>query len=93
MGEDTPESPAVAGDEAKAVSDVIRIDEERVRGHLDRIVRSSVEETLNGLLDAEADRLVGGTVMNAATIAGIIAIDIFTIRFDHTEFSFASIQI
>lgn len=38
---------------------VIRIDEERIRGHLDRIVRSSVEETLNALLDAEADRLVG----------------------------------
>ena len=44
---------------AKPVSNVISIDEERVRGHLDRIVRSSVEETLNGLLDAEADRLVG----------------------------------
>ena len=38
---------------------VIHIDEERIRGHLDRVVRSSVEETLNALLDAEADRLVG----------------------------------
>lgn len=42
-----------------AMGQVIRIDEERIRGHLDRIVRSSVEETLNALLDAEADRLVG----------------------------------
>ena len=53
MSEDTMDSTA------KPVSNVISIDEERVRGHLDRIVRSSVEETLNGLLDAEADRLVG----------------------------------
>jgi hypothetical protein len=41
------------------MSNVIRIDEERIKGHLDRIVRASVEETLNALLDAEADRLVG----------------------------------
>ena len=53
MSEDNMDSTA------KPVSNVISIDEERVRGHLDRIVRSSVEETLNGLLDAEADRLVG----------------------------------
>jgi transposase-like protein len=36
---------------------VIQVDEEAVRGHVDRVVRASVEETLNGLLDAEADRL------------------------------------
>ena len=38
---------------------MLRVDEERVRGHVDEVVRSSVEETLNGLLDAEADRLCG----------------------------------
>lgn len=27
------------------------------KGHLDRVVRGTVEETLNSLLDAEADRL------------------------------------
>ena len=43
----------------KPISNVIQIDEGQVRGHVDRIVRSSVEETLNSLLDAEADRLVG----------------------------------
>ena len=37
----------------------MKIDEERIKGHLDRIVRGTVEETLNSLLDAEADRLVG----------------------------------
>lgn len=42
-----------------SMSNVIRIDEERIKGHLDRIVRSTVEETINDLLDAEADRLVG----------------------------------
>lgn len=36
---------------------VIQIDEAQVRGHLDEMVRSTVESTLNALLDAEADRL------------------------------------
>jgi putative transposase len=36
---------------------VITIDDDRIRSHLDRVVRGSVEETLNALLDAEADRL------------------------------------
>jgi transposase-like protein len=35
----------------------IQIDESRVRQHLGELVRGSVEETLNGLLDAEADHL------------------------------------
>jgi transposase-like protein len=30
---------------------------ERIKSHLDRVVRGSVEETLNAFLDAEADRL------------------------------------
>src|SRR4029450_7614088 len=33
------------------------IDDERIKSHLDRVVRGTVEETLNALLDAEADRL------------------------------------
>src|ERR1043166_5156801 len=49
MSEDTP----IPG----ALSNVIRIDDERIKGHLDRVVRGTVEETLNSLLDAEADRL------------------------------------
>jgi transposase-like protein len=39
------------------LSNVIWIDDDRVREHLDKIVRGSVEETLNALLEAEADRL------------------------------------
>jgi hypothetical protein len=48
-GEDTP----IPGN----LNNVIWIDDERIRGHLDRVVRGTVEETLNALLDAEADRL------------------------------------
>lgn len=36
---------------------VIQIDEARIQDHLGGVVRTTVEETLNGLLDAEADRL------------------------------------
>jgi putative transposase len=44
-------------DSTKLLSKVIRIDESEIRGHLDEMVRGTVEETLNGLLDAEADEL------------------------------------
>src|SRR5215468_9492948 len=36
---------------------VIRIDDERVRYNLRNVVRGSVEETLNAMLEAEAERL------------------------------------
>lgn len=38
---------------------IVQIDQEQVRGHVDAVVRRSVEETLNGLLEAEADQLCG----------------------------------
>jgi transposase-like protein len=44
-------------DTTKPLSKVIRIDEREIRGHLDKMVRGTVEETLNALLDAEADDL------------------------------------
>ena len=47
MSDDTP-SP---------LNNVITINDERIKSHLDRVVRGSVEETLNALLEAEADRL------------------------------------
>ena len=40
-------------------SDVIKVEEEKIRSHVDEVVRESVEETLNGLLEAEADQLCG----------------------------------
>jgi len=49
----------VSEDSRKKPDNVIRIDEGQIRGHLDQLVRSTVEETLNGLLDAEAGRLCG----------------------------------
>ena len=38
---------------------IISIDEGKVRAHLDGVVREALEETLNKLLDAEADVLCG----------------------------------
>jgi hypothetical protein len=35
------------------------VNEGRIQAHLDEVVRSTVEETLDALLDAEADRLCG----------------------------------
>ena len=36
---------------------VIEVDERQLRAHVSEVVRQSVEETLNGLLEAEADEL------------------------------------
>ena len=44
-------------DSTKNLSKVIRIDEGEIRDHLGEMVRGTVEETLNGLLDAEADEM------------------------------------
>lgn len=44
-------------DTTKRLSKVIRIDESEIRGHLDEMVRGTVEETLNAMLDAEADEM------------------------------------
>ena len=44
---------------------VIQIDENQIQVHLGELVRGTVEETLNKLLDAEADRL---SVYTALTI-------------------------
>jgi hypothetical protein len=43
-----------------AMGQVIQIDEAWIRDHLGEMVRGTVEETLNALLDAEADRLRRG---------------------------------
>ena len=43
----------------KAMGQVIQIDEARIRDHLGEMVRGTVEETLNAMLDAEADQLCG----------------------------------
>jgi transposase-like protein len=43
--------------EAPKLSQVIQIGEAKIQEHLGEVVRSTVEETLNSMLDAEADRL------------------------------------
>lgn len=51
---------AVAADTPnKPVGEVISINEGLIRDHLNKIVVTTVEETLNGLLDVEADHLCG----------------------------------
>src|SRR5208337_1793497 len=43
----------------KPMGQVVQIDEARIRDHLGEMVRGTVEETLNAMLDAEADHLCG----------------------------------
>ena len=50
MSKSTPELPKV-----------IKIDEGRIRDHLGVMVKDTVEETLNNLLEAEADMLCKAT--------------------------------
>jgi putative transposase len=45
------------GDDTAAPLGALQVDEAKLRGHVDEVVRSSVEGTLNGLLDAEADQI------------------------------------
>jgi len=51
-------SEAVSG-KAPGLGPVVQIDEGRIQAHLDEVVQATVEETLNALLDAEADELCG----------------------------------
>ena len=48
--------PARTNKEAKT-GQIIRIEQDQLNKHLDKVVRGTVERTLNELLDAEADRL------------------------------------
>ena len=43
----------------KLMGQVIQIDEARIRDHVGEMVRGTVEEAWNAMLDAEADRLCG----------------------------------
>jgi putative transposase len=55
--QDSKKGAAMTETTPRPLGNVITIDDERIKNHLDRVVRGSVEETLNALLDAEADRL------------------------------------
>ncbi len=58
---DTIANPPEMANEAIPATfrDVIRIDQGQIKTHLDQVVRDTVEQTLNALLDAEADALCG----------------------------------
>ena len=60
-------------DGLKSMGQVIQIDEARIRDHLGEMVRGTVEETLNALLDAEADRLCGAGRYERAVALSISA--------------------
>jgi hypothetical protein len=52
-----PTNQGESPQEVAKLSQVIQIDEGKIQAHLGEVVRSTVEETLNAMLDAEADRL------------------------------------
>lgn len=45
--------------DTKTLGKVVQIDEARIQDHLGELVRGTVEETLNAMLDAEADAMCG----------------------------------
>ena len=57
--EPTMSGSGVEGSGGTPLGGVVRIDDGRIQAHLDEVVRSTVEEALNALLDAEADHLCG----------------------------------
>lgn len=61
MNEGIPSDAAtpVVNSSTKPLGDVIAINEGLIKDHLDKVVVKTVEETLNALLDAEADALCG----------------------------------
>ena len=61
MNEDQPtETTAATADSAvKPLGDVIAINEGLIKDHLDKMVVKTVEETLNAMLDAEAEEQCG----------------------------------
>lgn len=44
---------------ASVLGSMLSVDKNQLRGQVDEVVRTSVHESLNGLLEAEADRLCG----------------------------------
>src|SRR5512143_1261903 len=54
-----PMSEQVSDQKASVLDRAIQIDREKIQAHLGEVVRGTVEETLNALLDAEADQLCG----------------------------------
>ena len=45
--------------DTRTLGKIVQIDDARIQDHLGELVRGTVEETLNAMLDAEADALCG----------------------------------
>ncbi|HRT24795.1 MAG TPA: hypothetical protein P5033_12030 [Anaerohalosphaeraceae bacterium] len=77
----TEKGPIMSDTEAsveagKNLNGVIKIDAAQIHSHLDSMVRSTVEETLNQLLDEEADR---GIRITFHDLAGVVVSTIHNI--------------
>ena len=57
LGSNTARTVYIHREGETVLGPVVQIDEERIQSHLDEVIRATVEETLNGLL--EADQLCG----------------------------------
>ncbi|WP_246173433.1 IS256 family transposase [Limnoglobus roseus] len=55
-----PDAPTAATPPHTPLRAAFAVDDRQVQAHLDHVVRQTVEQTLNALLDAEADALCGG---------------------------------
>ena len=55
----TTEETTTMTKDTRALGKVVQIDDARIQDHLGELVRGTVEETLNAMLDAEADALCG----------------------------------
>jgi hypothetical protein len=60
-------------DDTPTALGTLQVDEGKLRGDVDEVVRSSVEETLNALLDAEADRAGATLRRNTVYVRSAIA--------------------
>ncbi len=74
--------------ETSGMGNVVRIDDERNRNHLGQIVRGTVEDTLNSLLEAVAERLCN--VARYEWIAQALALVPGVIPNPHDRFSHAA---
>lgn len=52
-------SKKLSAEDKPKLRQIVAVDDAEVRSHLDQVVRGTVEETLNALLQEEADRLCG----------------------------------
>jgi hypothetical protein len=55
---------AIVEDHSTKKAQIIQLNESAVRDHLGEMVRNTVEETLNSMLDSEADRLCQSALKN-----------------------------